>query len=808
MATGREQSEPDRIEQLLDQLAFEATGASRPTHSPDFSARLPQTLDGGAWALGLSAFSIAHDPGRYRFPCTLCDRKFTRRYNLEAHLHAHQNMRPFQCTHAGCGEAFVRKYDLTRHVDAVHSGRRFGPCPVCGMYYTRADALRKHVQRCGIVDANDLVIDSDSESDDDGRRGGPAMPTTADRDDPGDAGGDLPNMAHDCGAGDGLRPGSRQQQRSDHRRHGLSAPSARKPSQPATLVPPTVVRPVLVAAVDPNPAAAAVFSPFPWHRSQPLTNQADASRTVDGVADNSGRGADNSDSDGAEAAPPGIDVFHRTTLQYSVHTPGRHLAREIALVFPGLVKRRAGEMETLKGELKDLLVVPTFQESVYDLVGITPATNWERDVLLEYFLAFGKLFCGWLHERGFWADMTDPASGFPVYSDRGTSLYPDVDGCARLLRYATHLAGCCRVLDHPVWGTHSYPATMFAAAPVELVRQALEYATAHGRNHVMALGVRVDGEMAVETSRVMSIVHSFKLNTGAVIPAFGLGTWRSKPNEVRDAVAHAIKVGYTHIDAAWVYENEDEVGAGIKASGVPREKLFITSKLWNTFHRPEQVPLGLKDTLTKLDTPYLDLYLMHWPLAHVNDGTGNSVKDETTGKSKIDPVPVIDTWRAMEKLVDEGKVKAIGVSNFNITKLKALLEVARIRPAVNQVELHPYLPQDELVDFCRKEGILVTAYSPLGSTPGPGTVLNDPVVLEIAERNGKTPAQVLISWAIQRGTQAIPKSVNPTRIEQNLQYFALSDADFKALSDLNKSRPAPTRYVDPSGWWGVDIYSE
>ncbi|KAL2912480.1 hypothetical protein HK105_208052 [Polyrhizophydium stewartii] len=275
------------------------------------------------------------------------------------------------------------------------------------------------------------------------------------------------------------------------------APSARKPSQPATLVPPTVVRPVLVAAVDPNPAAAAVFSPFPWHRSQPLTNQADASRTVDGVADNSGRGADNSDSDGAEAAPPGIDVFHRTTLQYSVHTPGRHLAREIALVFPGLVKRRAGEMETLKGELKDLLVVPTFQESVYDLVGITPATNWERDVLLEYFLAFGKLFCGWLHERGFWADMTDPASGFPVYSDRGTSLYPDVDGCARLLRYATHLAGCCRVLDHPVWGTHSYPATMFAAAPVELVRQALEYATAHGRNHVMALGVRVDGEMAV-----------------------------------------------------------------------------------------------------------------------------------------------------------------------------------------------------------------------------------------------------------------------------------------------------------------------
>ncbi|KAL2912481.1 hypothetical protein HK105_208053 [Polyrhizophydium stewartii] len=184
------------------------------------SSAAGSSIDGSATSADtVSAASAQHDaqppmrtggrrassPSRYRFPCTLCDRKFTRRYNLEAHLHAHQNMRPFQCTHAGCGEAFVRKYDLTRHVDAVHSGRRFGPCPVCGMYYTRADALRKHVQRCGIVDANDLVIDSDSESDDDGRRGGPAMPTTADRDDPGDAGGDLPNMAHDCGAGDGLR---------------------------------------------------------------------------------------------------------------------------------------------------------------------------------------------------------------------------------------------------------------------------------------------------------------------------------------------------------------------------------------------------------------------------------------------------------------------------------------------------------------------------------------------------------------------------------------------------------------------------
>eukprot|EP00842_Homolaphlyctis_polyrhiza_P000999 jgi/Hompol1/18/HPOL_002707-RA len=305
----------------------------------------------------------------------------------------------------------------------------------------------------------------------------------------------------------------------------------------------------------------------------------------------------------------------------------------------------------------------------------------------------------------------------------------------------------------------------------------------------------------------MALRRTFTLNTGATTPAFGLGTWRSKPGQVEEAVSHALKTGYTHIDCAWCYMNENEVGEGIRKSGVPRSQIFITSKLWNTFHRPEHVRVGFTETITNLGVDSLDLYLMHWPIAHENRGDGNSVIDPATGVSKIDDTVTIEqTWREMEKLYDEGKAKAIGVSNFNIRKLKELLAVARIKPAVNQVELHPYLPQNELVEFCKKEGILVTAYSPLGSTPGPDSVLNDPVVLDVAQRNGKTPAQVLVSWAIQRGTQVIPKTVTPERIVENFQDFVLSDADFQALSDIHKRKTV--RYIDPLTFWKYDMFEE
>ncbi|KAJ3215311.1 hypothetical protein HDU67_000588 [Dinochytrium kinnereticum] len=299
------------------------------------------------------------------------------------------------------------------------------------------------------------------------------------------------------------------------------------------------------------------------------------------------------------------------------------------------------------------------------------------------------------------------------------------------------------------------------------------------------------------------------LNSGAqIIPALGLGTWKAQPNEVAEAVKHAVKIGYRHLDCAYIYENEKEIGEalrGIFASGIPRSSLFITSKLWNTFHRPEDVARAIDITLSDLGLQSLDLYLVHWPLAFKNRGDGNSEKD-AAGKTVFDTVPIIDTWRAMEALVDAGKVKAIGVSNFNITKLKALLSEARIKPAVNQVELHPYLPQDELLEFCNKNGIHVTAYSPLGSGKEEPNLLKDEVVTDIAQRNGKSVAQVLISWAIQRGTSVIPKSSNPKRLEENFNDFVLSTKDFDALSARHKTIQA--RLVDPQGFWGVDVFAE
>ena len=203
-----------------------------------------------------------------------------------------------------------------------------------------------------------------------------------------------------------------------------------------------------------------------------------------------------------------------------------------------------------------------------------------------------------------------------------------------------------------------------------------------------------------------------------------------------------------------------------------------------------------------LQLDYLDLYLMHWPLAHVNRGDGNSAVDANKVSLIDTEVTVKETWQAMEKLFDEGKVKAIGVSNFNLAKLKDLLTYARIKPAVNQIELHPYLAQNELVEFCKENDIVVTSYSPLGSKPAPGTVFHDPVVEAIAKTNQMTNAQVLISWAVQRGTIVIPKSTDPVRIRDNFKVKELSEKDMRALNALDRGK----RYVDPSAWWNVEIY--
>ncbi|KAI8047213.1 NADP-dependent oxidoreductase domain-containing protein [Gilbertella persicaria] len=295
---------------------------------------------------------------------------------------------------------------------------------------------------------------------------------------------------------------------------------------------------------------------------------------------------------------------------------------------------------------------------------------------------------------------------------------------------------------------------------------------------------------------------TFKLNTGASLPAIGLGTWQSKPKEVYTAVLTALKAGYRHIDTAFVYRNEKEVGQAIKDSGIPRDQLFITTKLWNTSHRPDLVQKAIEVSLANLQLDYLDLYLMHWPIAF-KPSEHNMPKNEQ-GKIAVDlSIDFVDTYAAMEKLVALGKTRAIGVSNFNIPNLDRLLKNCKIPPAVNQVELHPYLPQPELVEFCQKNNVHVTAYSPLGATNSP--LMKEKVVLDIAQKHHASFAQVLLAWGIQRGCSVIPKSVTPSRIVSNFEVIQLDKAEFEALEHIAKQKQ-PKRLVDPSPFWGVDIY--
>lgn len=225
--------------------------------------------------------------------------------------------------------------------------------------------------------------------------------------------------------------------------------------------------------------------------------------------------------------------------------------------------------------------------------------------------------------------------------------------------------------------------------------------------------------------------HTFILNTGAKMPAVGLGTWQSKPNEVRNAVKVALQNGYRHIDTALAYGNEAEVGAGIKDSGVPREEIWLTTKLDNPWHK--RVEEGITSSLKDLGVDYVDLYLMHWP----------SSTDPTDLKKHYPDWTFVDTWREMQKLPASGRVKNIGISNFAIKNLEVLLndESCKTVPAVNQIELHPNNPSPKLLDYCKQKGIHCTAYSCLGSTDSP--LYKDPTLLKLAEAKGKTPQQCL-----------------------------------------------------------------
>lgn len=269
-------------------------------------------------------------------------------------------------------------------------------------------------------------------------------------------------------------------------------------------------------------------------------------------------------------------------------------------------------------------------------------------------------------------------------------------------------------------------------------------------------------------------------NSGREIPIFGLGTWLSKPGEVARAIKHALKIGYRHIDCAALYGNEPEIGQaireGLMESGLTRDDVFITSKLWNTKHHSGDVEDACRKSLRDLGLNYLDLYLIHWPTALKRGDNVFPQNEDGSMQFDVERHPT-DTWMEMEKLVEKGLVKDIGVCNFNSVQIQDVLDRGKIKPVVNQVECHPYLSQKKLLNYCTERDILLTAYSPLGSPnrpwakPDEPKLLEDPKLLKIAKRQGKSPAQVVLRWQIQRGVVIIPKSVNYNRLKENFDIF-------------------------------------
>ncbi|MGG7570524.1 aldo/keto reductase [Streptomyces sirii] len=274
----------------------------------------------------------------------------------------------------------------------------------------------------------------------------------------------------------------------------------------------------------------------------------------------------------------------------------------------------------------------------------------------------------------------------------------------------------------------------------------------------------------------MSKVPSITLNNGIAMPQLGFGVWQVPDDEAATAVGHALDAGYRSIDTAAIYGNEEGTGKALSASGLPRDELFVTTKLWNSEQGYDATLRAFDASLAKLGLEYVDLYLIHWPLP---------ARDA-----------YVDTYKALEKIYTDGRAKAIGVSNFQPAHLERLLGETSVVPAVNQIELHPQFQQAESRAVHARHGIATEAWSPLGQGRG---LLQDPTIARLAAKHGKTPAQVVLRWHVQLGNVVIPKSVTPSRIAENIDVFdfALDDADLTALAGLdtgNRLGPDPATF--------------
>ena len=280
---------------------------------------------------------------------------------------------------------------------------------------------------------------------------------------------------------------------------------------------------------------------------------------------------------------------------------------------------------------------------------------------------------------------------------------------------------------------------------------------------------------------------TFPLNHGSgALPALGFGTLIPDPVVTRDATRAALEVGFRHFDCAERYRNEDAVGealqAAVNAKTVRREDVFLTTKLWNSNHRPERVKPAFEASCRRLRTDYIDNYTIHTPFAFL-PGEEQDPRDAQGQVIYDDGVTLLDTWRAMEDLVDGGRCRSIGLADVTLAKLQAVVAGARIIPSLVQVESHPYLPEWELLDFCRTQGIILLAFAPLGHGMEP-KVLEDPALTAIAQRLGKTPAQVALAWAVQRGSAFLTTSSKPERIRENFEISALPDDALQQIRDV------------------------